>query len=157
MPCIWKVLSSMWENEPFLHSLSTDSKRISAIQEAEDPISDSEDELFTLEHIGIVKHQKKGQFYVSLCFTHAEGNTTVECQLDTGATCNVMSLKDIARILHDDKPSLQSETTQLKCYNNSLISTVGQCTLPCVYNHKTYHLTFKVIEGNHQPLLSDTA
>ena len=135
----------------------TDSKRISAVQEAEDPVSDSEDELFTLEHIGTVKHQKKGQFYVPLCFTHAEGNTTVECQLDTGATCNVMSLKDIARILHDDKPSLQTETTQLKCYDNSLISTVGQCTLPCVYNQKTYHLTFKVIKGNHRPLLSGTA
>ena len=49
----------------------TENKRarpIAAAQEAEDTESDSEDELFTLEHIGTVKHQKKGQFYVPFSF-----------------------------------------------------------------------------------------
>jgi len=68
-----------------------------------------------------------------------------------------MSLKYVTKISLSDKPPVQLEATQLKCYDNSIINTVGQYTLQCVYNKKTYQLTFKVIEGNHPPLLSGTA
>ena len=34
---------------------------------------------------------------------------------------------------------------------------MGQYTLQCVYRQKTYQLAFKIIEGDHRPLLSGTA
>ena len=80
----------------------------------------------------------------------------VDCQLDTGTTCNVMCLKDVCTILHTEMPHLQPETTQLKCYDNSIINTLGQCTLQCRYQNKKHKLTFKVITGNQHPLLSGT-
>ena len=69
MSGILEILLAMWKNEPLPHSLlseETQNKqtRPIAVQEVEDIVSDSEDEVFTLEHIGTVKHQKKGQFYV---------------------------------------------------------------------------------------------
>jgi len=131
-------------------------KPIPTVQETEDRVSDKNEELLALEHIGTVKHKKKGQFHVPLCFTHAEGNAIVDCQLDTATTCNIMSLNDVAKIMHTNKPSLQPEAMKLKCYDNSVIHTVGQCTLQCDYRQKTYQLTFKVIKGNQRPLLSDT-
>jgi len=75
-------------------------KSIPTIQETEDRVLDKNEELLALKHIGTVKHKKKGQFYAPLCFTHAEGNTIVDCQLDAGATCNVMSLKSCTLTNH---------------------------------------------------------
>ena len=81
----------------------------------------------------------------------------IECQLDTGATCNVICLiKDVCTIMQTDTPHLQSETTHLKCYDNSIITTLGQCTLQCQYENKQHKLQFKVITGSQHPLLSGT-
>jgi len=38
--------------------MRTDSKQIAIIQETEDSVADSEDELFTIEHIGTVEMQQ---------------------------------------------------------------------------------------------------
>jgi len=128
---------------------------IAAIKEAEQSSSSESKELvYTLEHVGTVRHTEKGQYFVPLSFEPESGTTTVDCYLDTGATCNVMSLKDVCIILHTKTPQLQAETTQLKCYDNSIINTLGQCTLQCRYQNKDHHLTFKVITRNQQPLLS---
>ena len=37
--------------------------------------SESEDELFTIEQVGTVKHDWKGQFFVPLCSIHELGRT----------------------------------------------------------------------------------
>jgi len=96
---------------------------IATIKEAErSSSSESEELVYVLEHVGTVRHTEKGQYFVPLSFEHKSGTTTVDCQLDTGATCNVMSLKDVCKILHTKTPQLQPETTQLKCYDNSIIN-----------------------------------
>ena len=129
-------------------------KPIAAIRQAEQSSSSESEELvYVLEQVGTVRHTENGQYFVPLTFEHKSATTTVDCQLDTGATCNVMSLKDVCRIQHTKTPQLQSETTQLKCYDNSIINTLGQCTLQCRYLNKDHHLNFKVITGNQQPLL----
>ena len=89
-----------------------------------------------------------------MCFNHDLGNTTIYCQLDTGTTCNVMSMTDLCKIQHTTTPPLQSETSQLRCYDNSVINTSGQCTLQCTYQGNIYLLLFKVIDGDQKPVLS---
>jgi len=116
----------------------------------------NEDEIFAIEHIGAIKHNRKGQFFVLLCFDHEQGSTTIDCQLDTGATCNVIKMKDVCEILHTKNPTLQPEASQLKCYDNSIINTLGQCALQCIFQDNTYQLKFKVIDGDQKPLLSGT-
>jgi len=91
-------------------------RQISTVEEPESELSENEDELFVIEQVGTVKHNHKAM-------------TTVECQLDTGATCNVKN---------PAYPPLQPETSQLKCSDNSIINTLGKCTLECNYHSKTY-------------------
>ena len=129
---------------------------IAMVGESPSETLESEEEIFTIEHVGAVKHNRKGQFFVPLCFNHELGSTTIDCQLDTGATCNVMSMTDVCEILHTTNPPIQPEATQLRCYDNTVINTLGQCTLQCSYQSNTHLLEFKVIDGDHKPLLSGT-
>ena len=133
------------------------SRTVAAVEEEEHFSTDSEELIYNLEHVGTVKHNEKGQYFVQLCFEHKGVTQDMDCQLDTGATCNVMCLKDVCAIQHTATPQLQPSNTRLKCYDNSVINTLGQCTLQCFYQNSSYQLTFKVITGNQQPLLSGTA
>ena len=65
-----------------------------------------------------------------------------------------MSMMDLCKIQHITTPPLQSETLQLRCYDNSVINTLGQCTLQCTYQRNIYPLLLKVIDGDQKPLLS---
>ena len=74
-------------------------KTIATIEETEVSMSSESDELvYAVEHIGTVRYTKKGQYFVSLNFQHKGQDTMIECQLDTGATCNVC-LKDVCTIM----------------------------------------------------------
>ena len=57
---------------------------IAAVQESPAEVSESEEEIYAIEQIGAVKYNRKGQFFVPLCFNHELGSTTIDCQLDTG-------------------------------------------------------------------------
>ena len=127
------------------------SRSIAAVHEIPSQPSESDDEIYGIEQVGAVKHNCNG---LPLCFKHEFGDTTIDCQLDTGATCNVMSMTDMCKIQHTTTPPLQSETSQLRCYDNSVIYTLGQCTLLCSYQSDTHPLLFKVTDGDQKPLLS---
>ena len=101
--------------------------------------SESDDEIYAIEQIGAVKHNHKGQSFKPMSFNHDLGNTTIDCQLDTGATCNVMSMTDLCKIQHTTTPPQQSGTSQLRCYDNSVINTLGQCTPLCSYRSNIIH------------------
>lgn len=83
--------------------------------------SESEDEIFSIEHVGIVKNNHKGHFLVALYFDHELGNTTIDSHLDTSANCNMMCRTDVRDILRTTNPPLQPEALQLRCYDNSII------------------------------------
>jgi len=156
MSSAWEDVSPMWKNESFPYSMSmrkAGTKDITVVQELQSEEAESDDELFVVEQVGTVNHNRKGQFFVPLSFEHELGSTILGC---TGATCNVMRLEDVCAILHTNNPPLQPETSQLKCYDISVINTLGQCTLECRYQKNTYHLSFKVIYGDKKPLLSGT-
>ena len=99
-----------------------------------DETPESDEAIYTVEHVGAVKHNCKGQFFVPLWFHHELGSTTINCRLDMRATCNVISLEDACTILHANNPSLHPKATQLRCYDNSVINTLGHT---CSYHDKT--------------------
>ena len=68
-----------------------------ATETSEDEITDSEDPLFKIEEVSNVKTSGK-QLNARIIFSDPKElfNTELECQLDTGATCNVMRLRDLA-------------------------------------------------------------
>ena len=78
----------------------------------------------------------------------------LDCQLDTGATYNVITHHDMCTIQQNGNPVLQPTSTKLKFYDGSLVIALGEYKAHCVYGGKPYNLDFKVIHGDQRPLLS---
>ena len=122
---------------------------------SDDDSSDSEDPLFKIEEVSSVKTAGK-QINVNIIFSDPEESydTELECQLDTGATCNVMSLRDLAVINQTGDPPLRSSKVKLKLFDGSLLKPCGVATLKIHQDNTTQELDFQIVETVNKPLLS---
>ena len=119
--------------------------------------SSSDDEpVYCIETVGGVEHQQRKRFFAPLCFTEGIDEVLVQCQLDTGATCNVMSFDTLCDIKQSGKPTMQPTTVKLKLYDNSLVQARRECKLQCKFNGAQHLLNFKIVNGSQQPLLLGT-
>ena len=93
--------------------------------DSDDDLTDDEDPLFKIEEVF------SSQLNAKIIFSDTEElyNTELECQLDTGATCNVMSLRDLAVISQTGDPPLRSSKVKLKLFDGSLMKPSGVATL----------------------------
>ena len=82
------------------------------------------------------------------------GDTVIQCQLDTGATCNVMTLDELCNIKQQGDPQMDSSTAKLKLYDGTMIPVLGETNLQCKANEKQKNINFKIIPGKQKPLLS---
>ena len=72
--------------------------------------------------------------------------TTLACQLDTGATCNVIGLDDLSAITHLGDPPMNNSSVKLKLFGGTTLKPVGE------YD---FHVrVFQVIKHKCKPLLS---
>ena len=72
---------------------------------------------------------------------------TVNVQLDTGARCNVISIKDLQRL--GINTNIKKPEAQLKSYSRHVITI-----LPCEYKRKTYQVKFRVVDIPAPPVCS---
>ena len=74
-----------------------------------EPETDSDEFFFKIEEVSSVQAKGK-QLFVSLEFSDANARykMKMECQLDTGATCNVLTHRDLSIISQNGNPTLQS-------------------------------------------------
>ena len=123
--------------------------------DSDDDLTDDEDPLFKIEEVSSVKTAGK-QLNAKIIFSDTEElyNTELECQLDTGATCNVMSLRDLAVISQTGDPPLRSSKVKLKLFDGSLMKPSGVATLKIHRDNKTQELDFQIVETVNKPLLS---
>ena len=125
--------------------------------QVEEKSEDSDNSIFVVECIGTVTHNKLGQYFVPITVTTDSGNNiVVDCQLDTGATCNVMTFADLCTIQQTEHPTMQPSTSKLKFYDDSTLRVLGERTLHCQYKCISHVLNFKIIQGTQKPLLSGT-
>jgi RNase H-like domain found in reverse transcriptase/Reverse transcriptase (RNA-dependent DNA polymerase) len=82
---------------------------------------------------------------------------SVSCQMDTGATCNVMGFNNFCNIAGDPTPELDSSSTTIICFGGSSIKPLGQTIIDCHHKNLMYKLLFQIVQHDHQPLLSATA
>jgi len=117
---------------------------------SDDDISDSEDPLFKIEEVSSVKTEGK------IIFSDPEESydTDLDCQVDTGATCNIMSLRDLAVINQTGDPPLRSSKVKLKLFDGSLMTPCGVATLKIHRDNTTQELDFQIVETVDKPLLS---
>ncbi|KXJ22259.1 Transposon Ty3-G Gag-Pol polyprotein [Exaiptasia diaphana] len=98
---------------------------VRAVEEFEPGLSSDEEPIFHIEEVSSLKGQGK-QLFVNLNFLNVSRHLGMElqCQLDTGATCNVIGYDDISRIFQTGNPRLQSSdvklrTTLIRRFNNA--------------------------------------
>ena len=86
------------------------------------------------------------------------GYETVECQLDSGSTCEVMTLRQCCQILQNGDPKLDESHCRLRFYDGSTITPVGVCHFICQKNDCEAKLSFQIIDTEEErqipPLLS---
>ena len=123
--------------------------------DSDDDLTDDEDPLFKIEEVSSVKTAGK-QLNAKIIFSDTEElyNTELECQLDTGATCNMMSLGDLAVIIQTGDPPLRSSKVKLKLFDGSLMKPSGVATLKIHRDNKTQELDFQIVDTVNKPLLS---
>jgi len=129
---------------------------ISDSSEAETSETESDKFFFKVEEVLSVQAKGK-QLFAVLEFTVATDRfkTTLECQLDTGATCNVLSHRDLSVINQDGNPALQTSKVRLRLFNGSVMKPLGEVTLKVCHKYKQqYTFKFQVVEGESKPLLS---
>ena len=97
------------------------------------------------------------QFYTSLefCDPDASYKTKLDCQLDIGATCNVLTHRDLSVICQTAHPAIKNAKVKLRLFNGNVMKPLGEVTL--IVNREgqgPHFLQFQVVEGNSKPLLS---
>ncbi|XP_068726382.1 uncharacterized protein [Montipora capricornis] len=105
--------------------LSKRSNDVKAVTSELDYDSDSNDDeyAFSIEEVGMIKKKGK-QLIATLSFTDKNTNfsTEIDCQLDTGATCNVIIHRDLSIINQDANPKLnQQSNVKLRLFDGSVM------------------------------------
>ena len=77
---------------------------------------------FRIKEVGMIKEKGK-QLIATLSFTDENTNfsTEIDCQLDTGAKCNVITHQDLSIINQDANPKLQQSNVKLRLFGGSVM------------------------------------
>ena len=110
-------------------------KQIHGVKEVES----SDDELY-VGSVGTTHAMSKNEWHADVKIE----DKTLTVQLDTGARCNVISIKDLQRL--GININLEKLEAQLKSYSGYVIATKGVTTLPCEYKRKIYPVKFHVVD-----------
>ena len=81
----------------------------------------------------------------------------MECQLDTGASCNVISHRDLSILLQNGSPPLNHSSVKLRLFDGSIMRTLGETHLTAEHEGKCHTLKFQVVDCTNKPLLSAEA
>ncbi|XP_034058782.1 uncharacterized protein K02A2.6-like [Gymnodraco acuticeps] len=113
--------------------------------------SDTSENLYNVtEYVGNVKAPGRKWF------VHLHLNKKRQlCQLDTGATCNVMGRQFKEKL--SPKTALQPTRTRLKLYSDTYMPSLGKFHTDCVVRGKIHRLVFEIVNTKQKPLLGGAA
>ena len=123
---------------------------VNIVQESQDS-SDSEDSVLKVEDILSV--ESCGYHWFAMLSFYYE-QIKLKCQLDIGATCNVLSYRDLLIIKQDGNPHMESSKTKLKLFDGSLMKPLREVDLQVIHGRQPHVLKFQVVSGTNKPLLS---
>ena len=130
------------------------SKKVHQLEDS--PVSSSDESCLRVETVSLVQTKAKQWFADIKFFKSAQENftTALVCQLDTGATCNVISLDDLSAITQLVEPPLNESSVKLKLFGGSTMKPIGECSLQIKHNGTKQNLHFQVVKDKCKPLLS---
>lgn len=97
------------------------------------------------------------KLYTHITFDIHGSRRKIKCQLDRGATCNVIGFKGLYVLsLKTIKQILNWRKSKLKCFGGHIIHPTGQAFLKCRMTKRIYKLVFEVVAHSHRTLLSSS-
>jgi len=127
-------------------------------QVTNDSSDDSDQDTINHFFIGSVKSSVKSKSVLSVLKMRIPRTRCwceVECQLDTGASCNVMSKVDFLRVTgKHDLRGIQCSDAKLRLYDGSIMKPLGRCTVEVRRGQVTHQLVFEIVHSFQKPLLS---
>ncbi|UYV81298.1 K02A2.6-like [Cordylochernes scorpioides] len=124
---------------------------VRAIQEQDES---SDEAVLQLRRHYAAGNIKKHKWMVKLLFETANQTVPLECQLDSGSTCNIMSLDDYRWVMQERSNNLDISNARLENFGGVILKPVGQKYLDCYFKEKKYNLLFQIVNINQKPLLS---
>ena len=102
--------------------------------------TDSDDSVFTIHS------PDSKQWFVDVKMKLEHHKNTLKCQIDTGASCNIMSRKELHRLTNGKDPLLKPTKTKLKQYDGATISPLGTCQISCKVGESREILEFLIVD-----------
>ena len=117
----------------------------------------SEDEACLNSETVSLVDTKTSQWFTEIQFFQSpkdDFTTSMSCQLDTGATCNVLCLDDLSAITQLGDPPIQKSSVKLRLFGGSTLKPIGEYDLQVKYHDTRQLLKFQVVQDKCRPLLS---
>uniref|UniRef100_A0AAV2K178 Ig-like domain-containing protein n=1 Tax=Knipowitschia caucasica TaxID=637954 RepID=A0AAV2K178_KNICA len=100
--------------------------------------SEEETHLYMIESVSAVGQTKGKKWFVTLKFN----SKSQRCQLDSGATCNIMTLKDKKKL--SSKGKLRQSNASLRLYSGEIIKSLGVFDTECTIQGIKHKLSFEI-------------
>jgi RNase H-like domain found in reverse transcriptase/Reverse transcriptase (RNA-dependent DNA polymerase)/Integrase zinc binding domain/Integrase core domain len=113
---------------------------------------DDDDFVLTMNHSS--KLSGKEHIESKLTFVIKGRTKEVYCQLDTGATCNVIGYRNYCELVEMEEADLRPTTVTIRCFGGAIVKPLGEAVLMCSKDDVEHFLVFQVVSHAHQPLLS---
>ena len=115
----------------------------------------TDDSCFSITHtVHHVKVSGCPTVELILCDQKFNGGVSQKCIMDTGTTCNIMSIADLNKIA--PKAKLRKSESKLNLYDGSYMKPLGVYSLYATHNNKMLKLRFEIVSTAvaRKPLLS---
>ncbi|UYV64550.1 K02A2.6-like [Cordylochernes scorpioides] len=126
--------------------------RMRTVQSLESQNSnDEQEDCYSLEYVSEISARK---LMTKLELELNGYKESIICQIDTGATVNVLNFTDLCKIMQDGNPSLKPSYIKLRCYGGEILKPRGQIKINCSHQSKQHPIVFQVIDHWEKPILS---
>ncbi|KAL3843030.1 hypothetical protein ACJMK2_020987, partial [Sinanodonta woodiana] len=124
-PAYGKVCSKCKKKNHFAKvCLQSSTPKVNIVEETD---SSSDESIYTLNALT----DKQWFVNVTMSMPNTTNNKSIKCQIDTGASCNVISTSVLSRIAKQKKLRMVPTKTKLKLYDGSTLLPVGKCVIKC--------------------------
>ena len=121
--------------------------------EDQDDCYHPDDLLFKVDNISTVHSQSK-RLFTSLTFMDSTIKfTELECQLDTGVTCNLMCYRDLCKINQSPNPPLKNSVVKLRLFDGSIMKPMGCVSITVTRENRESQLDFQIVENKSKPII----
>ncbi|UYV79648.1 K02A2.6-like, partial [Cordylochernes scorpioides] len=126
--------------------------RMRTVQSLESQNSnDEQEDCYSLEYVSEISARK---LMTKLELELNGYKESIICQIDTGATVNVLNFADLCKIMQDGNPSLKPSYIKLRCYGGEILKPRGQIKINCSHQSKQHPIVLQVIDHWEKPILS---